>query len=269
MSWIILPAVILLGGLVLSWAARQDKKAKNRFRQIFLALILGSLISGFFNWETFTGYGRSGFALSWQYPQSLLFIFFFVALIGFILLLLRRNWADVVAVVLSVANTVVFFASLMRLASTIGFQPFSYANVAALFAVLIGNVIGLMLINKDKNLLAKFPWSSQSVAAAKKSKAKPASGGIVWSIFLATVALMIWLFIQGVSGGERRAISEVKKLPEVQRFLQDVPGGKVDVASNNDKGFYLIQTYEIKDGHTATFNWYRVDKKSFKVTPEF
>jgi len=268
MYWIILPAVILVSILVLGWAARQDKKAKNRFRQIFLALVLGTLVSGFFNWETFTSYGRSGFALSWEYPQSLLFVFFFIALIQLVLLLLKRHLADVVAVILSFANTVVFFASLMRLSSTLGSQPVSYANVAALFAVLIGNVIGLMLINKDKKLMAKFPWSPQSVAAAKKAKKKPASSWIVWSIFLATVGLMIWLFIQGVSGRERKAIARVKVLSEVQRFLQDVPTGKVDIGSSDNES-YFVHVYEVKEDHTATFNWYRVDKKSLKVTPEF
>jgi len=267
MNWIILPAVILLGGLVLGWAARQDKNAKNRFRQIFLALVLGALISGFFNWETFVGFGRSGFVLARQYPQSFLSVFFFVAFIQFILLLLRRRFADVVAAVLSFANTVIFFMGLIRLAGKLGFQPVSYANMVALFVVLICNVVGLMLINKDNNLLAKFPWSTQYVVSAKKSKTKPVSGWIVWSIFLATVVLMIWLFIQGMYGGEQRAISEVKRLPEVQSFLRDVPGGKVDVGSDDE--FYMVHVYEVRDGHTATFNWYRVDKDDYLVEQEF
>lgn len=268
MYWIILPALILLGGLVIGLAARQDKKAKDRFRQIFLALVLGTLVSGFFDWETFTGQGRSGFALSWQYLQSFLLIFFFVAFLQFVLLLLRRYFADVIAIVLSVVNTVMFFVSLMRLAGTLGFQPFSYANVVALFAVLIGNVVGLMLVNKDKNLLAKFPWSTQSVAAARKAKKKPASNWIVWGVFLATVGLMVFLFVTGISGGEKKAIAEVKVLPEVQRFLQVVPAGKVDVDRSDDES-YFVHVYEVKDGHTATFNWYRVDKQSFEVAPEF
>ena len=64
------------------------------------------------------------------------------------------------------------------------------------------------------------------------------------------------------------AVENVKKLPEVQDFLKRVPNGKVEV-DNEDQGEYNVHVYEIKDGHTATFNWYRVSIKSGEVRSEF
>lgn len=64
------------------------------------------------------------------------------------------------------------------------------------------------------------------------------------------------------------AVENVKKLPEVQQYLKDVPNGKVEV-DNEMEGEYNVHVYEVKDGHTATFNWYRVSIKSGEITPEF
>lgn len=65
-----------------------------------------------------------------------------------------------------------------------------------------------------------------------------------------------------------QALKKVKKLPEVQQYLQDVPGGIVEV-DNELEGEYNIHVYEVKNGHTATFNWYRVSIKSGEIRPEF
>lgn len=64
------------------------------------------------------------------------------------------------------------------------------------------------------------------------------------------------------------AVEKVKQLPEVQQYLKDVPNGKVEV-DNELEGEYNVHVYEIKDGHTATFNWYRVSIKSGEVRAEF
>lgn len=64
------------------------------------------------------------------------------------------------------------------------------------------------------------------------------------------------------------AVENVKKLPEVQDYLQRVPSGRVEV-DNELEGEYNVHVYEIKNGHTATFNWYRVSIKSGEVRPEF
>jgi hypothetical protein len=65
-----------------------------------------------------------------------------------------------------------------------------------------------------------------------------------------------------------QAIKKIKKLPEVQEYLKNVPNGKVEV-DNELEGEYNIHVYEVKNGHTATFNWYRVSIKSGKIRPEF
>ena len=57
------------------------------------------------------------------------------------------------------------------------------------------------------------------------------------------------------------AIENVKKLPEVQEYLKNVPNGKIEV-DNESEGEYNVHVYEIKDRHTATFNWYTVSIKS-------
>lgn len=64
------------------------------------------------------------------------------------------------------------------------------------------------------------------------------------------------------------AVDNVKKLPEVQEYLKDVPNGRVEV-DNELEGEYNVHVYEVKDGHTATFNWYRVSIKSGEIRPEF
>ncbi len=63
------------------------------------------------------------------------------------------------------------------------------------------------------------------------------------------------------------AIENVKKLSEVQEYLKRVPNGKVEV-DNELEGEYNVHVYEVKNGHTATFNWYRVSIKSGEIRPE-
>lgn len=65
-----------------------------------------------------------------------------------------------------------------------------------------------------------------------------------------------------------QAVKNVKNLPEVQDYLKRVPNGKIEV-DNEGQGEYSVHVYEVKDGHTATFNWYRVSIESGKVEPQF
>lgn len=65
-----------------------------------------------------------------------------------------------------------------------------------------------------------------------------------------------------------QAIEKIKKLPEVQQYLKDVPNGKIEV-DNELEGGYNVHVYEVKNGHTATFNWYKVSIKSGEIRPEF
>lgn len=65
-----------------------------------------------------------------------------------------------------------------------------------------------------------------------------------------------------------QAIEIIKNRYEVQQYLKDVPNGKIEV-DNEMEGEYNVHVYEVKNGHTATHNWYRVSIKSGEVRPEF
>lgn len=67
---------------------------------------------------------------------------------------------------------------------------------------------------------------------------------------------------------KEEVITKVKALPEVTDYLKRVPSGLVEVNGEEDN-VYLVQVYEFKDGHTATFNWYKVDKTTGEVKKEF
>ena len=67
---------------------------------------------------------------------------------------------------------------------------------------------------------------------------------------------------------EEEAVAKVRTLPEVVDYLNRVPNGVVAVNGEEDTA-YMVQVYESKDGHTATFNWYRVDKKTGAVEKQF
>src|SRR3989344_3895207 len=67
---------------------------------------------------------------------------------------------------------------------------------------------------------------------------------------------------------EEEAVAKVRALPEVVDYLIRVPQGRVDINGEDDNA-YMIQVYEVKDGHTGTFNWYSVDKKSGMTEKQF
>jgi len=67
---------------------------------------------------------------------------------------------------------------------------------------------------------------------------------------------------------KEETILKVKTLPEVIDYLKRVPNGLVLVNGEEDDT-YMVQVYEIKDGHTATFNWYNVNKTTGEVKKEF
>lgn len=60
----------------------------------------------------------------------------------------------------------------------------------------------------------------------------------------------------------------VNNLPEVLEYLKNVPNGKIEV-DNENEGKYNVHVYEVKNGHTATFNWYTVDIKTGKPIAQF
>lgn len=65
-------------------------------------------------------------------------------------------------------------------------------------------------------------------------------------------------------------IDAVRNLPEVKDYLKEVPGAKVVLDHEEpETNSYFIQVFEVKNGHTNTFNWYKVDKNTGKITAEF
>lgn len=67
---------------------------------------------------------------------------------------------------------------------------------------------------------------------------------------------------------ETNALSKVKVQTEVKEYLKRVPSGLVAV-NGEDETSYKVQVYEVKNGHTATFNWYNVHKQTGEITKEF
>ena len=66
------------------------------------------------------------------------------------------------------------------------------------------------------------------------------------------------------------AVEKVKSRKEIIDYLKRVPSAIIQAQSTTDEeDSYRIQVYEVKDGHTATFNWYSVDKKTGEITAEF
>ncbi len=153
---IILAAVLVISPFILSLAANQRKETKQQLKFIFLGLLCTQIALGFLNWENFN-FGRSGFELSIAYPNSLLGLFFIISTIQIILLVISNSFNTPV-VFLNFINSILIFAGMIRLSNILGFQAVSLASVGAIFLVLAGNVIGLSYINKDKNLLKKYPY---------------------------------------------------------------------------------------------------------------
>lgn len=67
---------------------------------------------------------------------------------------------------------------------------------------------------------------------------------------------------------KEEAVTRIGSLPEVKEYLNRVPNGLVAVNGTDDSS-YMVQVYEVKDGHTATFNWYRINKQTGEVKKEF
>lgn len=67
---------------------------------------------------------------------------------------------------------------------------------------------------------------------------------------------------------KEEAILKVKALPEVIDYLKRVPNGLVLVNGEEDNT-YMVQVYEFKNGQTATFNWYDVNKSTGTIEKQF
>lgn len=152
---IVLAITLLISPFVITLSVRQDKKIKRNLRLVWITLLTLQIILGIFNWESFSGPGRSGFELALIFPKSYLWLFFTISLIQFILLTIKKPVLDMVSMILNFINTVVFFAVMIIISDFLGKQIVSIASISTVFIVLIGNVAGLMLINKDRRLHLK------------------------------------------------------------------------------------------------------------------
>ncbi|MDO8638237.1 MAG: hypothetical protein Q7R43_01585 [Candidatus Daviesbacteria bacterium] len=155
MSYLLIIVVVLITSpFILRLAQSQKKEIKRILKLVLLIIITTQIILGFLNWENFTS-GRNGFELSLTYPDSFLGLFFIISLLQIILLLLNKSF-NASVVILNFVNTVLIFIAMIRLSNILGFQAVSFASIGVVFLVLVGNVIGLNFINKDKNLLKKY-----------------------------------------------------------------------------------------------------------------
>ena len=151
---IIIVIVLITSPFILRFAQSQKKEVKRNLRLALLVILATQLSLGLLNWENFTS-GRSGFELLLIFPNSFLGLFFIISAIQIILLTINKSFNNLV-VILNFLNSVLIFAGMIRLSNILGFQAVSFASVGAVFLTLIGNVIVLSYINKDKNLFKKY-----------------------------------------------------------------------------------------------------------------
>lgn len=153
----ILIGILVLSPIVLALAVRQEKELKEKVRKFCLFLLGVELLLGFLGWESFSG-GRSAFSLALKYPGSFLWVFFAITAVQIICLILNKKHLATIATVLNFLNTFVLFAAFIKLSSLLGFQAVSFASILNVFLVLILNVTLLVYINKDRELLKKYPF---------------------------------------------------------------------------------------------------------------
>lgn len=93
---------------------------------------------------------------------------------------------------------------------------------------------------------------------------------IPWKWILLFVVVLVFSIIISSSGEVTKedAIAKIKAQSEVVQYLQEVPRAHV-VVDSFDTTLYRIHVFEVINNHTATFNWYTVNKKSGEVKKEF
>ena len=230
---LILIATIIVSPFAIILAQKQDKKTKSRLKNIFFFVLVAQIILGLFNWK----------ALS---------LFLFISLIQILLLVCKTQTP---VVFLNFINTFVFWAIMIRLDQKPISDPANLAGIAIAFIVLIGNLVGLLLINKEKFL---------------KLKPLARRGRLIFFLVLSLSVAVIFGFSYWNKSAGDTAIAKVSALPEVIEYLREVPTGLVTLDhEDRETNSYLIHVYETKDGHTATFNWYTVDKTTGEITKDF
>ncbi|OGZ56598.1 MAG: hypothetical protein A3J04_01980 [Candidatus Ryanbacteria bacterium RIFCSPLOWO2_02_FULL_47_14] len=102
------------------------------------------------------------------------------------------------------------------------------------------------------------------------------SGGLVAIVVVAALIYYIYLLPAPADDiTKQEALEKVQAMPEVQEFIAELEANRKSASFNiEDRGdSWSVQVYEIVvqsgESHTATFNWYRVDKKAGAVLREF
>ena len=109
--------------------------------------------------------------------------------------------------------------------------------------------------------------SKPSSTASNSSKLKPFA---IILLCLVAISVLFALSRRAFISPEQKAVRQVNLLPEVKQFVLKVPGAKIEMDHfDSQTGEFIVHVYEVKNGHTATFNWYAVNPKSGQVTPEF
>lgn len=125
---------ILLAPFILKLASNQSKKNKQNLKSLFIFILFTQIILGFFVDVNF---------------------FLVISFLQIILLIINKSF-NILVVILNFINSVVIFMEMINMSNKVGYQIFSIPAIGAVFLVLIGNVLGLVFINKDKNLLKKY-----------------------------------------------------------------------------------------------------------------
>ena len=92
---------------------------------------------------------------------------------------------------------------------------------------------------------------------------------------IAVITVIVWFSVRDSNIIEQGALQKVQALSEVKEFIAELEAnGKAASFNIEDRGdSWSVQVYEIVvqngDSHTATFNWYVVDKANGAVTKEF
>ena len=92
---------------------------------------------------------------------------------------------------------------------------------------------------------------------------------------IAVITVIVWFSVRDSNIIEQEALQKVQALSEVKEFIAELEAnGKAASFNIEDRGdSWSVQVYEIVvqngDSHTATFNWYVVDKANGAVTKEF
>ena len=165
---LILPLTILISPMVLSLASKQESEIKQKLRYVFQISLLIIIALAFLNWETQGAGGRNAYSLALDFKSVFLWLFIAVTFVQLALLQLKNYKYDLLAAIANIFATFLFFASAISISNTIGQSLVSPAIITVAMTALINNVLGLVLINKDPTLLAKFPWSQEAVDYAKK-----------------------------------------------------------------------------------------------------